>query len=195
MSWYLMGYTREPIDNVIYDPRLAFSLHLAIGTDDRHFRGLNHNSGVLFALATENEDGSLNPMSLRNPRIFRMKDGTFGVIAIRIPADGGDDDSSKGSVLFWSTKDMLVYREMRLLKLCENHLKDIVCQYNPEADGYEIGFTDTEGTDYLAFTEDIATACEKGLKPDVKKASAEQESKLWQNGRAEDASRYVLEDM
>ena len=29
----LLGYTREPIDNVYYDARLAYSLHLAVGAE------------------------------------------------------------------------------------------------------------------------------------------------------------------
>ena len=72
---FLLGYTREPIDSVHYDPRLAYSLHLALGEDGVSFEGLNHDSGVLFALATENEDGSLNPMSLKNPFLFPMRVG------------------------------------------------------------------------------------------------------------------------
>ena len=84
MSNYVMGYTRIPIDNVLYDPRLAYSLHLALSEDGVHYKGLNHNSGVLFSLATENEDGSLNPMRLKAPWIFRTADDSFGVIAVRI---------------------------------------------------------------------------------------------------------------
>ena len=39
----LLGYTREPIDNVYYDARLAYSLHLAVGADgDAAFTALNH---------------------------------------------------------------------------------------------------------------------------------------------------------
>ena len=64
MSEYVLSYTRKPIDSVLYDARLAYSMHLALSDDGQNYRGLNHNSGVLFALATENEDGSLNPMSL-----------------------------------------------------------------------------------------------------------------------------------
>ncbi|MCQ2539516.1 MAG: family 43 glycosylhydrolase [Acetatifactor sp.] len=111
---YLLGYTREPIDNVHYDPRLAYSLHLALSEDGITYQGLNHNSGVLFAKATENEDGSLNPMSLADPRIFAREDGTFGVVAQRILGDGGSDDSSQGKVLVWTTKDFLVYEELGL---------------------------------------------------------------------------------
>ena len=44
MSNYVMGYTRIPIDNVLYDPRLAYSLHLALSEDVVHYKGLNHNS-------------------------------------------------------------------------------------------------------------------------------------------------------
>ena len=30
---YLLSYTRLPVDSVIYDPRLAYSMHLAISED------------------------------------------------------------------------------------------------------------------------------------------------------------------
>ena len=78
----LLCYTRKPIDNVLYDPKLAYSMHLAVEENGR-FEPLNHNSGVLFVKATENEDGSLNPKSIRNPYLFAMKDGSFGVLAVR----------------------------------------------------------------------------------------------------------------
>ena len=132
---FLLGYTREPIDSVHYDPRLAYSLHLALGEDGVSFEGLNHDSGVLFALATENEDGSLNPMSLKNPFLFPMRDGGYGVLAVRIPADGGDDESSRGSVLFWTSKDLLSYREVGLLGLCEAYVESVFC-YEYEGEPY-----------------------------------------------------------
>ena len=63
---YLLNYTRQPIDEKLYDPRLAYSMHLALGEDGLTYEALNHNSGVLFVKATENGDGSLNPKSLKN---------------------------------------------------------------------------------------------------------------------------------
>ena len=51
---YLLNYTRQPVNEKIYDPRLAYSMHLAISEDGREYHALNHNSGVLFAKATEN---------------------------------------------------------------------------------------------------------------------------------------------
>ena len=52
----LIYYTRKPIDSVYYDARIAYSMHLGINNGTK-FEALNHNSGVLFALATENKDG------------------------------------------------------------------------------------------------------------------------------------------
>ena len=72
---YILCYTREPQDDMIYSNRLAFSMHLAYSEDGKDFSALNHNSGVLFARATENEDKTLNAKSLKCPFIFSMEDG------------------------------------------------------------------------------------------------------------------------
>lgn len=157
MAEYILGYTREPIDNVLYDPRLAYSLHLAISEDGVHYRGLNHNSGVLFALATENEDGSLNPMSLKNPWLFAQKDGGYGVLAVRIPGDGGADESSRGSVLLWTTDDLLIYREEGLLYLCDEYIEYIDCGYDALKACYILRWKDEKGKWYRGELEDLKT--------------------------------------
>lgn len=155
MADYVLGYTREPIDNVLYDPRLAYSLHLALSGDGVHFGGLNHNSGVLFALATENGDGSLNPMSLKNPWLFRLRDGRYGVLAVRIPGDGGEDESSRGAVLFWTTKDLLEYREEGLIALCGDYVERAACVYREEQDAYELEWRTEDGTCYRALRSEL----------------------------------------
>lgn len=71
---FLLSYTRKEIDSVFYDARLAYSLHLAVSKDGKNFVALNHNSGVLFAKASENDDGSLNPKTLGFPIILAKKD-------------------------------------------------------------------------------------------------------------------------
>ena len=43
---YLLSYTRQPIDSVHYDPRLACSMHLALSRDGADYDALNHNSGL-----------------------------------------------------------------------------------------------------------------------------------------------------
>ena len=86
--YQIMCYTRSADEALYYGPILAYSMHLALREGEGAFIPLNHNSGVLFARATENEDGSLNPKSLRNPVITRTEDGGFLISATRIEGDG-----------------------------------------------------------------------------------------------------------
>ena len=108
---YLLSYTRLPIDNILYDPRLAYSMHLALSEDGKTYQALNHNSGVLFVKATENEDGSVTPWSLMHPVIFAMEEG-YGVLAKRISSEGDEDPESTGKHLYFTTKDFLEYTEV-----------------------------------------------------------------------------------
>lgn len=138
MSRVLLNYTRTPIDSVFYDPRLAYSMHLALQKEDGSFRELNHNSGVLFAKATENGDGSLNPKSIRCPFVFPMKDGSFGIIAVRTMGDGEEDDESKGCALVFETQDFVDYEELGLIALDEQTLEAVCCNYDRNTDTYRL---------------------------------------------------------
>lgn len=109
MRYYVMCYTRRPDQSLYYEERLAYSMHLALKEGEGAFQPLNHNSGVLFARATENEDGSLNPKSLRDPVLYRRPDGGFGVRAVRIEGDG--DEEPQPAVLCWSSEDLIIYKE------------------------------------------------------------------------------------
>lgn len=70
-SNYVLCYTRIPQENLIYSEKLAYSMHIAYSEDKVNFHELNHNSGVLFAKATENDNGTLNEKSLKNPYILK----------------------------------------------------------------------------------------------------------------------------
>ena len=39
MKNYVCAYTRTPIDSVLYDPRLAYSMHLALSEDGEKWHG------------------------------------------------------------------------------------------------------------------------------------------------------------
>lgn len=171
----VLCYTREPIDEFYYDPKLAYSMHLAIGdnagddgTDDAgnnvrrggsgdgigSFQPLNHNSGVLFAKATENEDGSLNPKSIQNPYLFVRKDGTFGVAAVRTGGDGEEDAQSAGSVLLFASRDLLEYEELGLLALADEPVCRVACDYDREKDKYIMRWSVKSGDCYQAELEE-----------------------------------------
>ncbi len=134
----ILYYTRKPIDSVHYDARIAYSMHLAIREGDG-FTALNHNSGVLFALATENEDGSLNPKCLRNPFITekKTKDG-FYVLAVRTDGEGCADTEDVGGILLWETKDLIKYKEIGMIHVSDTEVERIYCEYDEACDDYRL---------------------------------------------------------
>ncbi|MCI9537446.1 MAG: family 43 glycosylhydrolase [Eubacterium sp.] len=124
-------------------------MHLALREEGK-FHALNHNSGVLFAKATENEDGSLNAKSIRNPYLFVMRDGTYGVLAVRVDGDGGEDVESTGKAIFFTSHDLLEYKEEGLLPLCEGAVDRVVCSYDPGKEMYEISWCQSDKQWYRA---------------------------------------------
>lgn len=154
MSAYVLCYTRMPDEAKLYDPKLAYSMHLAISEEGKPFMPLNHNSGVLFAKATENKDGSLNAKSIQKPYLFRLKNGDFGIVAIRTEGEGGYDTESKGGVIFFTSKDLITYEEVGVLVLEKQHgICEVVCHY--EEDAYSICWKDEQDKWYVARIADL----------------------------------------
>lgn len=160
----LLCYTRTPMEDEIYSAKLAFSLHLALQEADG-IVPLNHNSGILYAKATQNPDGTLNAKSLKNPWIFSMADGTFGVVAQRIEPDGSDDLTAAGKLLFFTSKDLIYYQEKPLLELGTTAvIEDAVCSYSTEKKRYRLLWKEKDGSCFLLEAdswEGIATGGEK----------------------------------
>jgi len=155
-SKYVLCYTRMEQEDMIYSTKLAYSMHLAYSEDGKKFHELNHNSGVLFSKATENNNGVLNAKSMKNPYIFYLEDGTFGVLAVRTESNGKNDEESKGKVLLFTSLDLLQYKEIGLIDLNgNNYVNDVTCQYDDEKKGYVIYWSDENGTYYKNFTTDI----------------------------------------
>ncbi|MDE5892539.1 MAG: glycosyl hydrolase, partial [Acetatifactor sp.] len=152
---YILNYTREPVNEVIYDPRLAYSMHLAVSEDGKEYRALNHNSGILFVKATENEDGSLNPKSLKNPWLFALPDGRFGVAGIRIEGDGGEDGESRGCAVFFLSGDLMEYEEIGLLKLGGEYIERISCVYDQESSSFRIQWQEQTGDCFTASLQSV----------------------------------------
>ncbi len=151
---YLLNYTRTPVNEFLYDPKLAYSMHLALGRDGREYQPLNHNSGVLFVKATENEDGSLNAKSLKNPWLFQTGDGKFGVAAVRICGEGEEDEESKGSVVFFTSDDLLEYQEIGLLKLGKEYIEEVFCTY-VHREQFHLVWKDKTGKWFQAMLSDL----------------------------------------
>lgn len=151
----LLYYTRKPIDSVYYDARIAYSMHLGINNGTK-FEALNHNSGVLFALATENKDGSLNPKCLRNPFVFYKKDGSgFYILAVRTDGEGETDTESIGSILLWESKDLLRYKEIGMIKVGSSEVEKIFCEYDAGKTAYKLMWSVDNGKWYMMYIEDF----------------------------------------
>ena len=129
----ILCYTRMPMEDAVYSAKLADSMHLALVDKEGVCTPLNHNSGILYAKAVQNQDGTLQAKSLKNPWLLRMSDGSFGVIARRIEADGSPDESAKGKLLFFTSEDLLRYQEHGLLDLGRGaQIVEAVCHYEGE---------------------------------------------------------------
>lgn len=150
---YILNYTREPINSQLYDPRLAYSMHLAVSRDGVTYQALNHNSGVLFVKATENADGSLNPKSLKNPWLFALPGGGWGVAAVRVGGDGEDDEESKGCAVLFRSENLVDYEEMGLLKLGTEYVEKLSCTCGGERDSFRILWQERTGEWFTASVE------------------------------------------
>lgn len=159
---YILSYTRENDDSVkgrsgglngMYQSATTDSMHLAYSSDGINFEPLNNNTGVLFA----KNDGDATKV-IRQPYIFRMKDGTFGVIAVRAN-EGEDMPDKKGTVLFFKSEDLLSYEEVKVLELGgDDYVTDPSCEYDEASDSYSIKWTGMDtGTSYENKTKDFAT--------------------------------------
>ena len=123
----LLNYTRLPLEDAVYANRLAYSMHLALQDADGFWRALNHNSGVLFVKATENQNGSLNPKSMKSPWLFSLKEGGYGVFAVRTRSEGDMDSEDLGTVFYFQTKDLVRYEEKGFVKLADGPIQAVRC--------------------------------------------------------------------
>lgn len=117
-------YTRKAVSEAEYAPRLGLSMHIGAEINGA-FSPLNNNYGVLFVKATQDEKtGQIFPKSLKKPFVLPV-DGGFKVIAIRTEANGEPDESSRGCAVVFETEDLVHFREIGLLKLCDDYLDDV----------------------------------------------------------------------
>ncbi len=152
-TYKIQCYTRTPIDEQLYSKRLAYSMHIACVINGEVIL-LNHNTGVLFAKSTVDEHRVMTAKSLRNPYIFRTHSGGFGVVAVRTERNGEDDESSKGCVLLFTTPDFVSYKEVGLVKLCDDYVRTVACEMT--YGGYIIRFEDENGRFFKAEIKDLA---------------------------------------
>ncbi len=115
-SEQILVYTREA-QRDSYPDGLARSVHIARSVDGKNFTAMNGNYGILFAKATISPENTIRPKCVKDPIIFPLKDGGYGIMAIRTNENGTPDEESKGKVLLWTTKDLIHFSDEVLVDM------------------------------------------------------------------------------
>lgn len=132
---------------------VAYSMHLALQNEDGSYAPYNENYGIFFALGYRSQSLNMNTVdyarSLKDPSLFRMADGTYGVIAVRTNRGTATADDT-GSVLIATSDDLLSYDEQadsgNIVDLGEtNGVNNPYAVYDSAEQHYLIGWYDDNG--------------------------------------------------
>ncbi|MBR4083739.1 MAG: family 43 glycosylhydrolase [Lachnospiraceae bacterium] len=99
-----------------YPGGLAYSVHMAYSTDGFKFQPLNKNYGIVFEKGDISNQDTIIPKGVRNPKIFYMDQGTYGICGQRTYEDGSLEDSAINKVVLWTTKDFIHFERMGLIE-------------------------------------------------------------------------------
>ena len=141
----LMAYTREEEPGV-YPSGLARSVHFAVSCGGKKYEALNNNYGVLFASADVTAESTLSTKSLKNPWVFRLAKGGWGIAAVRVTEMGLDDPDSRGKILLWTTENFMDFTFRGLLPIGgAGQIDRVRLSYDREAGKYAVVWTDEAG--------------------------------------------------
>ncbi|MGO3153167.1 MAG: family 43 glycosylhydrolase [Galactobacter sp.] len=174
----LAAYHRTPTtESEANNADVALSMHLAFQADDSGsaWSPLNENYGIFFphlseAVPDDGVDLSLI-RSLKNPTLFELADGGYGVVGTRVARGGGADGTQQDSVLVATSHDLLSYDELGLLELDESDgVNRPTAVYDSAAKTYRISWTTDSGAQRHQDVEDLAAAT-SGTDADGSKAA------------------------
>jgi len=86
----LLAYTRTA-SSKDYPEGLAYSIHFAFSKNGEGFQALHQNYGVLFAEGEISGEDTIVPKGVKNPRLFQMPGGCYGILADRTREDGSPE--------------------------------------------------------------------------------------------------------
>ncbi|MGF6822083.1 GH43 family beta-xylosidase [Microbacterium sp. ZKA21] len=163
----LLAYSRTPTSQTeANNADVALSMHLALGGADG-WAPLNENYGIFFPKTSEpvpanGPDESLI-RSLRDPHLFALADGGYGIVATRVARGGASDGTQASSVLFARTDDLLSYTEVGMLDLgVADGVNDPASVWDSAAQRYVVSWTSDSGvTNYTTFA-DLADESTRG---------------------------------
>lgn len=162
----LAAYHRTPTSELeANNADVAYSMHLALAVGDR-WQPLNENYGIFFPKTSEPlpETGPSSSLirSLKDPVVFTMPDGGYGIVATRVARGGGPDGTQPDSVLVATSSDLRSYEEIGLLELDEvGGVNRPTAVYDSADDVFRLSWTtDTGAVRHQSF-EDLVAAVEQ----------------------------------
>lgn len=173
---YLAVYARCP-RNGSYPDGLARSIHFAVSRDGRVYEPLHSGYGMLFATGEVGSDNTIQPLGVKNPRIFQAGKGQFGITAVRVLENGEADESSRGKILLWLTNDLEDFgKEMCIDLKMDRDVEVAICHLEEETGTYSFLWKDTEGGCWKNETQNPSDAAAMS---EAAKAVWEEEQGVW----------------
>lgn len=163
----LLAYDRVPTSaQQANNADVALSMHLAREGADG-WEPLNENYGIWFARTSVapppsgTSDAILR--SLRDPHLFTLEDGGYGVVATRTARGGASDGTQASSVLFARSSDLRSYSEVGLVDLgVTSGVNDPAAIYDTAADRYVVTWTSDAGAAMYTTFADLSDPTTRG---------------------------------
>lgn len=135
---------------------LEHALHLAISEDGTTFHPLRNNTGILFAACTFCEgDPKGTTKTLIDPWLTRNAAGTFLLCMLR-RNENAPDPLSVGSIMLFSSKDLVRYEEIGFLKVAQEAIRHPCCTYRAETGDYEVYWETEQGQAFCGYSKDLS---------------------------------------
>lgn len=167
---YILSYIRMG-NNILTD-----AMHLGHSKNGNDYKTLNNNTGVLFPKADFTGSKLGLAKKLKNPYIFRMEDGTFGVIATEHNGDGSQNAEEKMSALLFESEDLVSFKEVGLIPLnTDETVVEPIAEFDVLLKEYRIEWKTPNGDIYSNFTKDFVTVSEpkSGSKVNLEKVTTD----------------------
>lgn len=101
--------------------------------------------------------------SLRDPYLFRLAEGGFGVVATRTNRGGESDGSERSAFLLAVSRDLTAYTQLGLVRIAtDGGVNRPAVVFDENAARYVISWHDDTGGSHGATTEDIVGAARSG---------------------------------
>src|SRR5699024_9639461 len=156
----LLAYDRVPTSSAeANNADIALSMHLAREQEDA-WQPLNDNYGIFFASTADTppDSGTTSDIvrSLRDPHVFYLADGSFGIVATRTARGGSPDGSETSHMLFARSSDLLSYEEVGLIDLgVTSGVHEPAAVYNSAVSAYTLSWTSDAGVPMYTSVKDL----------------------------------------